>query len=80
MFIYLIFFNQTWEYNYPFKLIQWIDNCKSTTQDAILGAMTLALLTSLVKICEFVWYRFVPSDKMKEKLKTLRKELNDKYK
>ncbi|NCD41076.1 MAG: hypothetical protein EOL88_03200 [Bacteroidia bacterium] len=80
LFIYLIFFNQAWEYNYPYKLIQWIDNCKSTTQVAILVAIAIGLVTSLWKICEFVWYRFAPSDKKKEKLKSIRQELNEKYK
>lgn len=80
LFIYLIFFNQSWDYNYPYKLIQWIDNCKSTTQVAILVAIAIGLVTSLWKICEFVWYRFAPSDKKKEKLKSIRQELNEKYK
>lgn len=80
LFIYLIFFNQAWEYNYPYKLIQWIDNCKSTTQVAILVAIAIGLVTSLWKICEFVWYRFAPSDKKKVKLKSIRQELNEKYK
>lgn len=80
LFIFLIFFYQSWEYNYPFKLIRWIDDCESTTQVAILVAMALGLLTGLWKICEFIWYRFVFSDKKREKLKTIRKELNEKYK
>lgn len=78
--IYLVFSNATWEYNYPYKLIQWIDSCKSATQVAILTALAISLLAGLWSIISFSWKRLVKTEISRKKKKELRNEIEEKYK
>jgi hypothetical protein len=80
IFIYLMFFNIDWEYNYPYKFIIWIDSCKSSTQVTILIALAASLFTSLGKIISFSWKRLFDKEEKLKKLKELKSEIIANYK
>lgn len=65
--ILLMFSNENWKYNYPYKFIIWIDSCKSSTQVAILITIALSLLTGLGKILSYSWKRLIDSEEKKKK-------------
>jgi hypothetical protein len=78
--IYLVFSNQTWRYNYPYKLIKWIDSCKSSTQVAISIALTISVMTGLWKILSFSWKRLINTEEKGSKKKEIENELKENYK
>jgi mannose/fructose/N-acetylgalactosamine-specific phosphotransferase system component IIC len=74
-----MFSNENWEYNYPYKLIKWIDSCKSSTQVAILIALAVSLLTGFGKIVSFTWKRLIDKDEKNKKNKEIKNEVTKTY-
>ena len=74
-----MFSNESWEYNYPYKFIKWIDSCKSSTQVAILIALAISLLTGLGKIVSFAWKRLLDGDEKKKKKAEIKEEVKKNY-
>lgn len=77
--IYLMFSNESWEYNYPYKFIKWIDSCKSSTQVAILIALAISLLTGLGKIVSFAWKRLIDREEKKKKKNEIKNDIKKTY-
>ena len=73
----LFFTNHDWKYNYPYKLIQWIDNLKSNTQIALLISLIVGLPTVLWNICNFSRIRLTNSDEKEKKIKNIQTKLNE---
>jgi len=80
LFTLLQFCCKDWSYNYPYQLIMWIDTIANTVQKNTLTALMYAPLIGLWLITVFVIDRFTDSEKKKEKLKSIKSELIEKYK
>jgi superfamily II DNA helicase RecQ len=77
--IYLMFSNENWKYNYPYKFIKWIDSCKSSTQVAILITLALSLLTGLGKIVSYSWKRLIDWEEKKKKRAEIKNDVKKNY-
>ena len=71
---------KTWAYNYPYQLILWIDTITNTVQKSTLTLLMYAPLIGLWLIMVYSWNRLISSDKKKDKLKSIKAELLEKYK
>lgn len=78
--IYLMFSNEDWEYNYPYKFIKYIDSFNSSARGAILLGLVLALLSGLWKIVAFSWKRLIDKDEKEKKRCNIKDEKMKKYK
>lgn len=71
---------KSWTYNYPYQLILWIDAIANTVQKNTLTLLMYTPLIGLWLILQYSWNRLVSADKKKDKLKSIRSELFEKYK
>jgi hypothetical protein len=79
-FILLQFCGKTWIYNYSYKIVLWIDTINNTASKNILTWLMYTPVLGLWNITKYVWNKLGPSEKKKEKIKTIKTELKEKYK
>lgn len=80
LFTILQFCCKFWIYNYPYKLVIWIETIPNTVPKNTLTALMYAPLIGLWLILTFAWNRLVSKEKKAKKRKEIRNELLEKYK
>lgn len=73
--IVLMFSYENWEYNYPYKLIKWIDSLKSYAQCTISLTLILSLLGGFWKIIVISWRRLIDKEYKRKKKEEIKNDI-----
>lgn len=76
----LQFIFKTWEYNYPFKIIKWIDTIQYSVSRNTLTVLMYTPLIGLWLIAVYVWEHLGPSERKEKKNEEIKNMFNEKYK
>lgn len=79
-FVVFFFVSRDWQYNYSYKLIQWIETNENSVLKTTLTTLVYSPIIALGLICVYGWEHLIRSEKMTDAKKKINDRLDEKYK